>query len=312
MSYQQKYLKYKQKYLTLKNQKGGMNIDTFIDLIGKAGVAKNSGDTSIYDDIVTYSQTAEFNTLINASDSGNTPLGTAINTSNIEMITFLINKGADVNLSSREITPLSRAIDRISNLVKINKIEIIQLLIEKGANVNQVTNKKTPLIQCIERNDENNPDLLHVLTLLIDYGADVNKESVSKITPLRVAIDKNMPKVAQLLLNRGVNVNNILYEKETLLALVIDIIKGMYGRRDEQFLNQIEILIQMIKHGGYITDKQKMKINKFIEGLSNPELSDIINNLIPNEDGKLVYNLATSAVYTDRDGSRGASAEARA
>ncbi len=96
--------------------------------------------------------------LLNARNSHqSTPLHTAVDAGYVEIVNYLIGKGADVNSTNRsEQTPLFYA----------KTAEIAKLLISNGANVNvQNYNKVTPLMFASS---------LAVAKVLVENGADIN------------------------------------------------------------------------------------------------------------------------------------------
>ena len=106
-----------------------------------------------------------------------------------EVVQFLIEKGADVNLGSDK--PLFFA----------KTPEMIKLLLENGADLearNWIGN--TPLLHAVRIKPE-------IVQLLIERGADVNAKDPNGNTPLMVASSKRLPNVVQLLIDKGANVN---------------------------------------------------------------------------------------------------------
>lgn len=98
---------------------------------------------------------------------------------NIEIIKFLIKKGADVNAKNyTNSSPLHYAV-----ALKNKGTEIIKLLIDKGADVNAKNcYGDTPLHRAVFRSFEN-------AKILIDNGADVNAKDNDGKTPLDIAKD---------------------------------------------------------------------------------------------------------------------------
>ncbi|XP_062582484.1 ankyrin repeat domain-containing protein 50-like [Saccostrea cucullata] len=170
----------------------------------------------------------------NTNKSGKTPLWAAIQSKNYEMVALLMEKGLNVNDQDKNgRTPIWWA----SN-------SGMTLLIENGANVNMKLNKgQTVLIHCIWNTDdvahklryrlhdisakddicfnfypdtsENFPELL---SLLIEYGADLNCQDDNGLTALMGAVlykrDRDRTKI---LLENGAYVN--LQNKDSQSAL---------------------------------------------------------------------------------------------
>ena len=93
------------------------------------------------------------------------PIHAASNSNDIELVKFLISKGADVNLLSEYIyTPLHHA-------VMNNSIEMVKLLIENGADINVNANDEIdyPISLAIEGRRSNE----EIAKVLIEAGADL-------------------------------------------------------------------------------------------------------------------------------------------
>jgi hypothetical protein len=110
-----------------------------------------------------------------------TPLCKAVNVNNIEMVKFLIKKGANVNniCNEYESTPLTYAIYN-------NNFEIVKLLVENGANINYIKNDGTPLYKVMMRTrlptNINVEKSIEIGAYLIYKGADVNFRSQNGLT----------------------------------------------------------------------------------------------------------------------------------
>uniref|UniRef100_A0A673BRE6 Ankyrin 1, erythrocytic a n=1 Tax=Sphaeramia orbicularis TaxID=375764 RepID=A0A673BRE6_9TELE len=161
---------------------------------------------------------------------GNTALHIAALAGQEQVVTELVNYGANVNAQSQKgFTPLYMAAQE-------NHLEVVKFLLENGANQSIPTEDGfTPLAVALQQGHEN------VVALLINYGTkgkvrlpalhiaarnddtrtaavllqnDPNPDVLSKVhspctgfTPLHIAAHYENLNVAQLLLNRGANVN---------------------------------------------------------------------------------------------------------
>ncbi len=93
----------------------------------------------------------------------------------------------------------------LMNSSKGENIQQITELIEAGANINAVTTvqKETPLHIAVRYGHK------EVAELLLDRGANVNAVERRKWTPLHTAVKSGKMEVAELLLDRGANVNAV-------------------------------------------------------------------------------------------------------
>ena len=85
--------------------------------------------------------------------------------------------------------------------IEHDHMEIFKLLLENGADANRETTLfSTPLIWAVRSGD------LRKVELLLEYGADVNKVS-NDITALHVATAIGTPSIIRFLLSKGADVN---------------------------------------------------------------------------------------------------------
>ena len=163
---------------------------------------------------------------VNARDYGDkTPLITASKNHNINLVTFLIENGANMDLQDIDgKTALHYAVDLCG---------ILGCLIRNGADVNTRTkyDNCTPLMIAskkgllnvvtflivhgakVDQQDKNGKTALHhavhsrdVLSCLIKNGADVNACTNDNCTPLMRASKKGLVNVVTLLIEHGANV----------------------------------------------------------------------------------------------------------
>jgi ankyrin repeat protein len=121
------------------------------------------------------------------------------------------------------ITCLSYAQGELHQACFDSKRALVEQLIQSGANVKDFDSQGvTPLHYAAMKDDENSKAIIN---LLLDKGADVNAVGILKekssagLTPLHLAARNGLKDIAQLLLNRGANVNAEDKDKSTPLDL---------------------------------------------------------------------------------------------
>jgi ankyrin repeat protein/mono/diheme cytochrome c family protein len=134
--------------------------------------------------------------LLNAKDpSGTTPLHHAAGFGTVHIMTFLLDKGADVNAKNRRAsTPLFWA---------IHDVEKVRLLLSRGAaiNVRQVEGR-TPVYQASVLADGHD-----VLRLLLENGGDPKAATLVGLTPLMAVSVRGDAEAMRSLIERGADVN---------------------------------------------------------------------------------------------------------
>ena len=167
--------------------------------------------------------------LVTSKDAaGSTPLHHAAGFGAIENLTFLIDKGADVNAKNRRgSTPLFWALHDEAKVrllvsrgaaVKMKQVEgrspvyqasllgsgtaVLRLLLENGGDPNVATlNGLTPLSGAALRGD------VEAMRLLIDKGAAIDVKNGAGATALMAAATNGSPSAVQLLLDKGADAN---------------------------------------------------------------------------------------------------------
>ncbi|WP_345371590.1 caspase family protein [Algivirga pacifica] len=138
----------------------------------------------------------------------------AVKDNNLTNVRFLHNQGAKLNVQDGElkITPLMVAVEQLH-------VEIVSFLLEKGADPNITdANKKAPLHyvfsafdKAVREGDQEKAlkkekKTFQIVKLLLDYGANPNTELVGP-SPLHLAAWLGLPKVGQILLEHGADIN---------------------------------------------------------------------------------------------------------
>jgi ankyrin repeat protein len=134
---------------------------------------------------------------IQAKDQqGNSLLNRACNLGHIEIISFLIDKGADRNLLAGrlDLTPLMEC-------ARTGNLEVAKLLVEKGADVQIINKMGISAMHWALGNGQNQAE--EVALLLIEKGSKVETKAFNGETPIRTAVRKGYSKAVKALLEKG-------------------------------------------------------------------------------------------------------------
>ncbi|AEM23266.1 ankyrin repeat-containing protein [Brachyspira intermedia PWS/A] len=179
-------------------------------------------------DIINY--LLENNADINLKEelTGFTPLMASFH--NIAIAELLIEKGADIE---------ARNVDGINALVyavSLNDEEMVKFLLAKGADANTVCEIEnehiymppTPLMNAVYNGNTN------IINMLLENGADINYTNDSDMTPLIYAAYKGNTNIINTLLENGADINYTNYYGMTAL---------MYAASYNQF-EAVKILLE--------------------------------------------------------------------
>ncbi len=128
---------------------------------------------------------AEINALYNNDKT--TLLNYAVREQNLKAVQMLIDRGADINLASKEKTPLINAVAK-------NDLRILHLLINNDADLGAVVKKGNTALIIAARAGK-----LDCVRMLVEHGADVEYENTNGLTALDYANMVNYPEVAAYL-----------------------------------------------------------------------------------------------------------------
>jgi len=138
------------------------------------------------------------------NDSDSTVLRNALISENVEVIKYLVMKGANI------------APDFLFDAVcmKNGSLEIVKLFVENGADVNYRDSGMFPLLIAAGGNN------LEVAKFLVSKGADINMvSSLSGYTPLEVAKNKGNAEMVKYLASAGAGGGNFYAGIRKLLML---------------------------------------------------------------------------------------------
>ena len=168
--------------------------------------------------------------LLNIKDrNGMTALHHAIESGNNNISVYLIENGADLDIKDEkyEATPLHYAAAK-------GNLEITEIIIDKNEGTLEERDKyqKTALLIACE-----NGQAL-VVKFLLDSGADIKARDQLGLTPLMSACSGMNMGVVELLVNRGVSINDFtIYQNKEYTALTI---AALYG-----FKEMVNYLIEL-------------------------------------------------------------------
>jgi ankyrin repeat protein len=168
-------------------------------------------------------------------DFGFAPLFIAIRHKSINMVSLLVEHGANINFE-HGTTPLMYAID-MANDVDLSKetfeksLKIVKLLVNRGADVNYIHLGASPLTWALYLKRHKK-----LVKFLIEHGADVNYFGSNRITPLMIACTNGNEKLIYLLLHRGADPNIINNDGKT----AFDLLKERHPTKYPQFHKKLQ------------------------------------------------------------------------
>lgn len=167
-----------------------------------------------------------------------TPLITAIENIDIELVRLLLNNGADVNLNvDSNKSPLHAALEYSTHY----NFEIVKILIETGADIHRRTQfRQTPLHQAVKIGR------LEAVNLLIEKGAEVNAIDDDNSTPLFFTMESGSIDISERLIKAGADYRG--------LQIVYDnYFKVIYYQRRIYNQSYLEYVMTRIKHLGIVS-----------------------------------------------------------
>jgi ankyrin repeat protein len=142
---------------------------------------------------------------VNVKNSqGETPLSIAVRNNNIDMVSALVDSGADVNFNFKDILLYEELSLLIFSIMNGKDTNIILKLIEGGADVNEQAYFKTVLMHALHHHDA-----LNLIDALIAAGADVNHfgECYESLLMQCFGPENISLEIIQKLINAGAKIN---------------------------------------------------------------------------------------------------------
>lgn len=224
---------------------------------------------------------------VNVTYKGNTPLLHAASIGNNTLVRALIDKKADINVMNNQYqSPLLLTIDRLCKEMDERKraelLVLVEYMLQKGASINiKDAQQQTALIKAC------NAGLDQLITLIFKFSPNINATDSLKNTALNCAIKSNNEKVVAQLLNNGASINHTNYCGETPLINAIQ----------EKNNNIIQLLLEKGANSEYIDPKGNTIWHHFIMSkaiIGSKKLFAITRHLInvKNNDGNTPLHLA--------------------
>ncbi|KAJ5067731.1 ankyrin repeat family protein [Anaeramoeba ignava] len=149
-----------------------------------------------------------------------------------QMITFLVEKGANVDINTTKKEPFLHSVLKNEEL-----FEILKFLVKKGANVNsKSSDQKTPLDIALTQNS------FEVIKFLVENGADINGKGPYGASNFETAIRYSSIEVIELFVKKGANIKEKTIYGETYINFALE--KGSF-----------EILKILVENGADVNEK---------------------------------------------------------
>ena len=127
---------------------------------------------------------ADINTL---NDFGNSPLSEAASLGYLDMVNYLLSKGAKLKIPEQTDVVLHAA-------VRSNNVAVVKAVLNAGAAVNEIGESDETALHLAA--ESSSPEIALVL---IDAGADIRARRIFDETPLDVAQRSSSPETAEIL-----------------------------------------------------------------------------------------------------------------
>lgn len=230
-----------------------------------------------------------YNTTIETKDNKErTPLFLASKNGNLEIVDYLLEKGADIEARDKE--------DRtcLMNASKEGRLNIVEFLLEKGANIEEKDKRgNTPLIHASRESH------LNIIKLLLEKGANPKTVNKAGYNILDIAVNESPNK--ELVLFLLDNVFSLDFENEELIEKLTKLIfNSPVKTLNDALLHYQKLFTVLMNHiveRDYITNESMDVINFFIKygytkNISYENYYYMLANIIPEK-------ISSSPEYTE-------------
>ncbi len=143
----------------------------------------------------------------------NEDLVNAVKAGNTELVSFLLEKGADVESKNKAKSTCLMTASGSGHL------EIVELLLQYNADVNAIKRTgRTALIMACMRGR------MEIVKLLIENGANVNQGISSGLTPLITAAGSTQTEIIKLLIDSGADPTNVLFNRYLFQKNIVELL----------------------------------------------------------------------------------------
>ncbi|MBV0900129.1 MAG: ankyrin repeat domain-containing protein [Wolbachia endosymbiont of Fragariocoptes setiger] len=167
--------------------------------------------------------------------TGCTALHEASGNGYIEIVNYLISRGADVNITESHRSDLRfRPITPLVCSVSSGHVEVAKILIQNGAKTDTIVEGRNLLDEAIF---SNNPEMI---SLVMSHGFDINRHNDLGMTPLATAMSLAVDKSIKFLLENGAD-----YKKTSVSKRFLPIYYGISHNRES--IRCVELLLNYIE-----------------------------------------------------------------
>ena len=172
-----------------------------VQLLAESSLQNQITPDDIFEDVV-LNKVDKLKQFLDRGGSPNRYIHAAVNAGAIDCTKMMLSRGANVNLRDKDGLTLLMISARVTYR---GGVEMTELLISKGANVNAKASKGSTALMyaCLSVAAHYEDDYAQAVKLLIKHGAKVNIKNQMGMTPLKIAKEGNLRKIATMLKKAG-------------------------------------------------------------------------------------------------------------